>query len=818
MRTFNGVYEEEYLNHVAFPLGGMGAGMVCLEGTGGLSHVSLRHCPEIFFEPELFAAICIKGVGEGNANLARVVEGPVQMRRIFGRNGACCGLGDHPYGLPRFAKAQFLAHMPFGEVSLTDAKLPISVKVTGWSPFVPGDADASSLPVAGLEYQFTNNGDDCVECVFSYHARNPLIVNSKEAAKPEIRRMDRGFVLRQPGRKNAEYEEGSFAVAVENCEASVDAAWFRGGWFDARTMVWTHVQNGDVINNEPHIEGGCGAGASVYAPIKLEPHKSKLVRILLAWHVPHSQLRTGLEAPEVRDAPASEKPKYEPWYAGRFSDVARVMDYWRNEYAKLRSKSQAFSDALYESTLPDEVIEAVAANLTILKSPTVLRDKQGRFWGWEGCGDTSGSCAGSCTHVWNYAQALPHLFSSMEQTLRETEFNECQNSDGKQGFRAPLPIRPIANFDAYAAADGQLGGIIKAYREWRISGDNAWLRRLWPAVKSSMKYCIETWDPTQEGVLKEPHHNTYDIEFWGADGMCSSFYLGALKAAMKMGTAVGDDVSLFEKLYHNGRKYIEQELFNGEYFYQRVQWKGLQTDPSQFMPLCHADGNTSDESHALELTEGPKYQYGTGCLSDGVLGAWMALVCGVGEILDHEKVKSHLLAVYQHNLKHDLSEHVNPQRSGYALNHEGGLLLCSWPRGNKPALPFVYSDEVWTGIEYQVAAHLMSMGCINEGLEIVRTIRTRYDGRHRNPFNEYEYGHWYARAMSSFAMLEALCGARYDAVTKTMTIAPQIAGDFKVFFSAANGFGMVGVKENQPFVDVRHGTIDVQQINYEAPL
>jgi uncharacterized protein (DUF608 family) len=136
----------------------------------------------------------------------------------------------------------------------------------------------------------------------------------------------------------------------------------------------------------------------------------------------------------------------------------------------------------------------------------------------------------------------------------------------------------------------------------------------------------------------------------------------------------------------------------------------------------------------------------------------MAEVCGIGEILDAEKVKSHLLSVYKYNLKTDLSNHPNPQRPTYALGKEGGLLLCSWPRGGELSLPFVYSNEVWTGIEYQVASHLMIVGCVEEGLEIVREARKRYDGRVRNPFNEYECGHWYARAMSSYALIQGMSG------------------------------------------------------------
>ncbi len=313
--------------------------------------------------------------------------------------------------------------------------------------------------------------------------------------------------------------------------------------------------------------------------------------------------------------------------------------YWRDHYDQLRQNTQRFSDCFYDSTLPPEVLEAVAANLTILKSPTVLRQTDGRLWAWEGCSDNSGCCHGSCTHVWNYAQAIPHVFPALERTLRETEFGPSQDERGHQTFRSALPIRPLLP-DFHAAADGQLGGIMKVYRDWRISGDTEWLRRLWPRVKKSLDYCIDLWDPGHQGWLEEPHHNTYDIEFWGPDGMCTSFYLGALLAAVRMGEALGDAVPLYGELLEKGARRMDQELYDGEYFIQKIRWKDLRAkNPLEIKSMV---GQYSPEAIAILEKEGPKYQYGSGCLADGVLGAWLALVCGVGSPLDAQESRQPL--------------------------------------------------------------------------------------------------------------------------------------------------------------------------------
>jgi hypothetical protein len=327
-----------------------------------------------------------------------------------------------------------------------------------------------------------------------------------------------------------------------------------------------------------------------------------------------------------------------------------------------------------------------------------------------------------------------------------------------------------------------------------------------------LDYCIKTWDPKHKGILEEPHHNTYDIEFWGPDGMCTSFYLGALTAAVEMGKELRDDVTIYQELLEKGKSYMESELFNGEYFFQKVQWKGLQAKNPVELAKGAWNVNYSPEAIALFRKEGPKYQYGDGCLSDGILGLWIAKVCGLDEfILDPNKTKSHLRSVYKYNLRRNLTDHVNPQRPSYALGNDGGLLLCTWPKGDEPTLPFVYSDEVWTGIEYQVASHLMFEGMVEEGLEIVRICRKRYDGRVRNPFNEYECGHWYARAMSSYGLLQALTGLRYDAIEKTLYIESKIGDNFNSFISTESGFGNAGLKNGKPFIDIKMGDIKIDR-------
>ncbi len=816
--NYNGTYTGEYLNRVAFPIGGMGAGMFCMEGTGAISHMSVRNKPEIFNEPGMFAAISIKGLKNG----AKILEGAVPDWKKFGQRGAGNGLEGATTGLPRFHNAVFKARFPFGYIDLTDNELPLHVEITGWSPFIPTDDDNSSLPVGAMEYKIVNTGAASIEAVFSFNAKNFLKVDD---GKNSINKITNGFILSENGTKEKPFKS-DFAIFTNDSSAVVDYCWFRGGWWDPVTMAWNAVKNAEVKSVAP-VESDA-PGASIYIPFTLGAGKEKVIKVMMAWYMSDTDFTIGkisekkencdpssgcCASPDVLNLDKYDKnfngKFYKPWYSSKFNSVEEVSKYWLENYNDLFKKSTLFKDAFYASTLPPEVVEAVAANLTILKSPTVMRQYDGRLWNFEGCGDDWGCCHGSCTHVWNYAQAISHLFPALERSLRHTEFCESQNAEGHQNFRATLPIQP-ADHNFHAACDGQLGGIMKVYREWCISGDNEWLKKMYPMVKASMDYCIRTWDPKNKGVIEEPHHNTYDIEFWGPDGMHCSFYIGALNAITAMGKFLQKDVSLYEQLAEKGKKFMETELYDGEYFIQKIQFTGLNAPNPAEVAKKSFGGEYSKEAIELLEKEGPKYQYGKGCLSDGVLGAWIARMCGLDDPIDTAKIKTHLLAVHRYNLEKNLSDHANPQRPAYALGDEGGLLLCSWPKGGKLSLPFVYSDEVWTGIEHQVASHLMLMGYVKEGLEIVRISRNRYDGRIRNPFNEYECGHWYARALSSYGYLQALTGVRYDAVDKTLHIDSNI-GDFTSFLSTETGFGTVSLKQGVVSLKTVYGTIPVEK-------
>ena len=799
-------------------MGGIGAGSISLNGHGGLQDFSIRNRPAIGPLPDRFGNGRDAGFGilhiTGKNPVTKLVEGPFPTARIYnlGLHGVGHLQGRYE-GLPRFNKNSFEGAYPFGCVKLSDPSIPLEVSLTGWSPLIPRDDIASGIPAAMLEYRFQNESTRPVEFDFVYNLTH-LVPDSAHGEKGMRNSVipGKGVFFTNTDATDSE-KFGSASVTVIGHSPKIKAMWLRGGWLDGMSSLWREIETDRFEpNNGKSGEGMDGRnGGSILVHHKLEPGEEVVIPVVITWYFPNCHYDVGLVKPEdQKDIPS----RWSPFYTSQWTDAKDVALSVHKNYSQLRERTLAFSEALFSSTLPREAIDAVSANLAILKSPTILRQKNGNLWGWEGCFTDEGCCHGSCTHVWNYAQALPHLFPKLERTLREQELVRSMDDRGHVNFRSALPDGPTTH-DFHAAADGQLGGIMKLWRDWHVSGDEEWMKSLYPLARKSLEYCINQWDPDRRGVLVEPHHNTYDIEFWGADGMCTSVYIGALSAMRDMASAHGEqeDAERYLNLARSGALYMDEELFNGEYYEQKVEFRDLKDQ--SFVELISGTAPALSTSMLNILRkEGPKYQYGKGCLADGIIGAWMAQLYGIPIPLDAHKVRSSISSIHRHNFRANLREHCNPQRPGYAIGEEQGLLICSWPNGGKPTLPFPYCDEVMTGMEYQVATHLISEGFVKEGMQIVKATRSRHDGSVRNPWNEYECGSYYARAMASFALLQAFSGFRYSKRDKVLKFAPETRKrHFQSLFATADAHGTIRLSKSKLQIEVIEGELDVKQID-----
>lgn len=175
-------------------------------------------------------------------------------------------------------------------------------------------------------------------------------------------------------------------------------------------------------------------------------------------------------------------------------------------------------------------------------------------------------------------------------------------------------------------------------------------------------------------------------------------------------------------------------------------------------------------------------------------------------------------SIYKYNFKKDMRSHFNPCRL-YCLNDEAGVVICEWPEGKyKPVVPVPYSEETMHGFEYQAAIHMIRNGFMDQGMEIVRAIRHRYDGERRNPWNEFECGSNYARSMASYDLLLALSGFEFDMVAGMLGFNPDLSRntDFKCFWSLDSGWGTFEAIPGCMELKVLYGKLGLKRIKLPA--
>lgn len=465
----------------------------------------------------------------------------------------------------------------------------------------------------------------------------------------------------------------------------------------------------------------------------------------------------------------------------------------------------------YATVFPD----AVASAAYSLKNWERLED--GSFYGWEGCHAAEGCCEGSCTHVWNYAYALPFLFPCLERSMRELDFRHNQRADGGMGFRLQLPVGSEQS-SFRPCADGQFGGVLKVYREWKISGDTDWLRGLWPAVRKSIEFAWaptneDRWDPGKTGVLHGRQHHTLDMELFGPNAWLTGFYRAALKAGAEMAEVCGlpEAAGEYRAIFERGRKWIARHLFNGEYFTQRIDL-GDRDLLKPFEKDASIWGHYWSEEHG-EL----KYQVGEGCGIDQVLAQWHAELIGLGSVLDPEQTRCALRAIWRHNFRPSMRDVFNPCRL-FCVDDEAGTVMFVWPKGRRrPVVPVPYAEETMHGFEYQAACHLIMTGMVKEGVAIVKAVRDRYDGERRNPWNEIECGSNYARSMASYALLNAFSGLQFDMVRQELGFHPvhAVGGRFKCFWCLGTAWGEIDIRPDGAKLHVHQGELTIRTLSLD---
>jgi uncharacterized protein (DUF608 family) len=404
----------------------------------------------------------------------------------------------------------------------------------------------------------------------------------------------------------------------------------------------------------------------------LQPDEIFEVTFAVAWHFPN--LALGI--------PDDASGRY---YAKRFADAGEVVRYVSKNLKRLIDETRLWKKTWYDSTLPFWFLDRTFANTSTLATTTAHRFGTGRFYAWEGIG----CCAGTCTHVWHYAQAVGRLFPALERDLRErVDYSIAFHPEtGGIGFRA--------EFDKTAAVDGQAGTLLRTLREHQVSADSEFLTRVWPSAKQAMQFLVNM-DPHREGILEGPQENTLDAAWYGKIAWTSTLYNAALRACAEMAREMNDldFAAQCQELADRGKQSIQSQLFNGEYFFQ-----------------------IKDPDHSAAL--------GTynACHIDQVMGQGWAWQVGLPRVLDQDKSLTALRSLYKYNFTPDVGPFRKTHAEGrwYAMPGDGGMIMVTNPRGEKKpygdsqAWQFGYFNECMSGFEHQVAGHMIAEGMLPRG-------------------------------------------------------------------------------------------------------
>ena len=770
---------------VDFLLGGIGTGNVSLGARGNLTTWQIFNQPgQRNTMPYTFFSLWAQT--EKGQKVARVLEGkfnpPFNKSQGFFRNEMA--------GLPRFDSTEMSVEYPFVNLKFADDSMPVQVELEAFTPFIPLNADDSGIPGVYLNYKIKNPRRERIEVsvagsmnnAVGFEGYNNFSFMQHAGERINRYRADeqiKGISFSGEGIPENHITWGDMSLVTMAPESSITVKplWYQGQWTDGGEDFWQDFFDDGRLNESSVYDqvGSTWADNSDFSFLHftdkigslcvthtIEPGEEKNFTFILSWYFPNRPKMWIELDKDKSDIQSGNYQVTKNYYATLFANAWEVAAYLSTERERLYRESKTFSEAFYSTTLPGYVLEAVADNITVMRSPTCFRIENGDFLGWEGVDDDLGCGPGNCTHVWNYAQSVAVLFPELERTMRRIELVDEIRDDGYMPFRAYTPF-DLPQWDMVASADGQLGSVVRLYREWIISGNDSIVRECWPGVKKTMRYVLKVWDCDGDGLLEQPQHVTYDTELYGISSMTESIYLAALLAAAKMAEYLGemDNAEKYRKLLYQGMDKLDEKCWNGEFYEQRVD------DVNKY-----------------------RYQYGKGCLSDQLLGQFMAFNAQLGYVMPEEHVKKAVSSIFKYNFVERAKENIHAERA-YILNEEKGLTPCTWPNGGRPIFPFVYYGEVWTGIEYEVAALLARTDQLEESLTIVKAIRDRHDGFKRNPFSENESGYYYARAMASWAVYEALLGYEYDSRNNKQKFSPKInMNNFRGFWCNGKSWGI----------------------------
>ena len=376
------VYRGRDLAKIGMPVGGICTGTLYLGGDGRLWLWDIFNRNQEGIQPK---TIEFRGQKLRSRDGSAYVEPPAPFSPVEQGFALRIHSGDdvtlRHLDSRGFADISFRGDYPIGTVEYRDPSLPFWVSLEAFSPFIPLDPDDSGLPATMMRFTLTNTG--------ATSARVELVGwldNAVSAAS-------------QAGRTQTDIVRRAEFTAVSHSAVDTEA-----GLPDVGTMALALLAP-QPDDRAALSDVGVGGFASLARPLEIAPSGQATVTFVVSWHFPNLTLKG-----------VSDGGRF---YASRFGSAADVAWYVALHEPRLAAHTRLWRDTWLDSTLPHWFLARTFVNTSTLATTTCHRFRSGRFYAWEGVG----CCAGTCTHVWLYAQAVARLFPQLERDLRErTDF------------------------------------------------------------------------------------------------------------------------------------------------------------------------------------------------------------------------------------------------------------------------------------------------------------------------------------------------------------------------------------------------------------
>jgi uncharacterized protein (DUF608 family) len=801
-------YLDADLRCIAMPLGGIGTGHLCICGDGSLRQWQIsNNIQHVAYVPFGFFALRVEESWSKQA--ARIL-----MTDDFWNEPSyepAPLVSDHfvPFehqrafaGFPLVEGTRFTGEYPVAQIEYSLGDWPVACELTAWSPLVPFDSESSGMPVAIFDFEIRSRAPrpisvsllGSLQNLVGWDGRSPIRGVSNQSYGNNVNRSSRvgamsSIEMFNLGLTRDHPHNGELVLGCDGKNVTACAQW------NSLPALWEDFFADGKIEpsaiDTPSLAMTTWNG-SLCEKRSIEPGERMRVRFVYAWRFPNRYVDF---AQKEEIVPRDHSRFYlGNEYAKRFPTATAVIKQLQSR-PNLDEETMAYRSAFYDSNLPYHLIDAISANSSTFRTSICMRTEDGHFYGFEGgCGASAGGifaaggcCPMNCTHVWNYDQTLAHLFPDLHLKMREVDWLENQHESGYLPHRVALPLylkrlwdMPIGG-PTNPAVDGLFAGILKTYQQWCMTSGSD-IDELLVHARAAISYAMEKYDDQGDGMIRGEQPNTYDIHLYGPNTFIGTMYLASLLACERMFPDLADEC---RRRFDSGTKLYDETCWNGEFYRQVVEMDRYE------------------------------HQFGDGCVSDQLLGQWWAHVCGLGYVLPKERVRAALQSIFTRNFRENFVGVVQTPRQ-FAMENDRGLLNATYVEGQRPTVPLLYSDEVWSGVEYALASLMIYEGMTDQALQIVKAARDRYSGSHRNPFNEIECGDHYVRPLSAYSLLLAATGVHVDLRSKQLRFAPNWPQEhLRAFFTFVKGYGTVDIAKQEDnlvvTIEVRSGSLDVSE-------